>query len=176
MTFLRSPRGIEGRARSFAESHFVSLIRLAGPQDIHRLREIDATTRDDPRGDDYFADACRATHDVQVESGELALVLEDRDRVTGFVMCVRVLDEVSIHDIAIDASEQGRGLGRRLLQVVLERFRDAGASRCLLEVRASNQVALRLYRSCQFHLDGVRKNYYPVDGGREDALLMSRAL
>lgn len=154
----------------------MTLVRPARPLDIQRLCEIDATTRDAPRGYGYFAGACRAANAVHGEPGELALVLEHRGRVTGFVMCSRVLDEVSIHDIAIQASVQGRGLGRRLLQLVLERFRGAGASRCLLEVRASNQVALGLYRSCQFHLDGVRKNYYPVDGGREDALLMSRAL
>ncbi|MCZ6831549.1 MAG: hypothetical protein O7F73_18545, partial [Gammaproteobacteria bacterium] len=47
------------------------------------------------------------------------------------------------------------------------------AVRCLLEVRCSNGGAIALYRKHGFTEDGVRKNYYPTDGGREDALLMS---
>ena len=41
-----------------------------------------------------------------------------------------------------------------------------------LEVRPSNHVARRLYDSLGFIQVGVRKNYYPAEQGREDAVLM----
>ena len=48
--------------------------------------------------------------------------------------------------------------------------------RSLLYVPASNARALELYRHFGFSQIGVRKNYYPADGGREDALVLERTL
>ncbi len=67
-------------------------------------------------------------------------------------------------------------MARTLLGEVLGIFASTGASRALLEVRASNTAAQCLYASFGFELDGVRKNYYPSNGAREDALLMSKPL
>ena len=58
----------------------------------------------------------------------------------------------------------------------LLKMKHDGATRCHLEVRQSNAVARRLYEGNGFKLDGIRKSYYPTEGGREDALLMSRCL
>ena len=88
----------------------------------------------------------------------------------------QVLDEASIHRIAIHPEQRGMGMGKALLQSAMEQMRRAGARRCLLEVRQSNTVALRMYEANGFGHDGVRKNYYPSPDGREDALLMSRTL
>ncbi len=51
--------------------------------------------------------------------------------------------------------------------------RDGGAEAVLLEVRASNAAALRLYESLGFQRVGLRRRYY-ADG--EDAVLMTLAL
>jgi len=53
-------------------------------------------------------------------------------------------------------------------------FRHAWKKReCFLEVRASNQSAYRLYERYGFNEIGRRRDYYPVAGGREDALVMA---
>ena len=87
-----------------------------------------------------------------------------------------VLDQASIHNIAVRPQWQRQGLGRALLEACLDVMRDAGLQTCLLEVRASNAAALGLYGELGFTLDGRRRDYYRVPSGREDALLMSLAL
>ena len=75
--------------------------------------------------------------------------------------------------------ETTRALARNGYRVIMACRNPAKAEearRCLLEVRRSNKAARRLYQGSGFALDGVRKNYYPKAGGREDALLMSREL
>ena len=47
-----------------------------------------------------------------------------------------------------------------------------GANKLFLEVRQSNTPAQRLYTSAGMHQIGRRKDYYPLGGGREDAILM----
>ena len=70
-----------------------------------------------------------------------------------------------------------------LLRAALEDFRDRGANRCCLEVRASNRAARGLYEAFGFREDGLRKNYYGGAGhpgaglsAREDAVLLSLQL
>jgi len=76
----------------------------------------------------------------------------------------------------VRASRRGRGLGAFLLGGLLAQVKASGAHRCLLEVRASNTAARRLYAKMGFERDGERKNYYPGPGAPEHALLMSRNL
>ena len=54
--------------------------------------------------------------------------------------------------------------------------RQGGAGTLLLEVRPSNERALALYRHFGFSQIGVRRGYYPASLGREDALVLTRAL
>ncbi|MNR42405.1 ribosomal-protein-alanine N-acetyltransferase [compost metagenome] len=67
---------------------------------------------------------------------------------------------------------QRRGHARAVLQTALAEAQAAGATRCLLEVRAGNAAAIGLYRTLGFVDCGVRKAYYRHEHGREDALLM----
>jgi len=77
--------------------------------------------------------------------------------------------EFEVHTIGVDAACQGRGIGRRLLDELLE-FADGGA--VYLEVRTDNEAAIALYRSVGFEQIGLRKRYYRVSGA--DAYTMRR--
>ncbi len=106
-----------------------------------------------------------------------SLVLTDGDGpALGFALYQRVADEATLLNIAVQPEAQGCGHGGRLLQALQDRLAAQGTRRLLLEVRCGNTRAITLYRRFGFVEDGVRKDYYPVDGGREDALLMSREL
>jgi ribosomal-protein-alanine N-acetyltransferase len=87
----------------------------------------------------------------------------------GFICPMLLLDEGHILDVAVDPAWRGRGLGRLLVQRVLDDCRSGGASFVSLEVRVSNVAAIALYRGMGFIEVGRRKRYYQ-DG--EDALMM----
>ncbi len=147
-------------------------IRFACPADAGWLAAIDADVSFNPWSEQQFALVCGTTGGYR----ETALVVEEDDRLHGFVVFSQVLDEGSIHNIAVHPVHHRKGLGRLLLQAAVAELIRADARRCLLEVRRSNKAARRLYEGNGFALDGIRKNYYPKEGGREDALLMSREL
>jgi ribosomal-protein-alanine N-acetyltransferase len=147
-------------------------LRPARLEDARSLEAIDASVNARPWNEGQFAAACTGTAGQR----ETVLVVHQCDNVDGFIVYSRVLDEVSVHNIAVRASRQGQGLGQLLLKGSLEQMKQAGAARCLLEVRQSNTAALRLYEGNGFEMDGQRKNYYPGSGGRENALLMSKTL
>lgn len=84
--------------------------------------------------------------------------------------------ESHILNLCVDPDLQGRGLGRMLLDHMLDIASRHRASIAFLEVRPSNAAAVHLYRSAGFAMVGTRRGYYPARGGREDALILSRAL
>jgi len=149
-----------------------TLVRPGSPGDERRLLQIDASANSSAGREQLFARACGVVADAR----ELALVVLVDNVIQGFLIYSQVLDEVSIHDVAVHADSQGRGLGRLLLAQALLQMKSRGAQRCLLEVRESNRAARALYSGLCFQEDGVRRNYYPVATGREDAVLMSRQL
>ena len=77
--------------------------------------------------------------------------------------------EYEVHTIGVDPAYQGHGIGRRLLNDLLD-FADGGV--VFLEVRTDNEVALELYRSVGFEQIGLRRRYYRVSGA--DAYTMRR--
>jgi ribosomal-protein-alanine N-acetyltransferase len=87
-----------------------------------------------------------------------------------------VLDDVSLLNIVVDTDKRAKGMGRFLLTEGLAWMQQFGGARCLLEVRISNTAARSLYAALGFVEDGVRKNYYPLGDGYENAILMSADL
>lgn len=87
----------------------------------------------------------------------------------GFLCAWRVCEELSILNVATAPLMRRRGVARALLGQALERNRQAGLERALLEVRPSNQGAIALYLSFGFRQIDRRRGYYS-DG--EDALVM----
>ena len=100
------------------------------------------------------------------------VIRTDQAHVAGFCAFWRVADQIHINNLAIRPELRSRGLGRFLLQCVLEEAERLGAIHATLEVRRSNTAARRLYERAGFHLAGVRASYYthPI----EDALILSR--
>jgi ribosomal protein S18 acetylase RimI-like enzyme len=74
--------------------------------------------------------------------------------------------------LGVATAEQGRGLGAALLRDLLDAAERAGAREVLLDVRADNPVAQRLYARHGFVPIGVRRRYYQPSG--TDAVVMRR--
>ncbi|MES2900931.1 MAG: ribosomal protein S18-alanine N-acetyltransferase [Pseudomonadota bacterium] len=111
-------------------------------------------------------------------SGYNAWTVRDADGVlAGYFLLMAAVDEAHLLNVAVAAPRQGAGLGRFLLDKVVACSRGLSMSSILLEVRPSNQRALKVYERFGFHQIGKRKNYYPAhDGLREDAIVMRLAL
>jgi ribosomal-protein-alanine N-acetyltransferase len=91
-------------------------------------------------------------------------------RVAGFCAFWVVFDEIHINNVAVRPELRGRGMGTALMRRVFREGASLGARRATLEVRASNEGALRLYVRLGFYVAGTRRHYYtaPV----EDALIL----
>lgn len=105
--------------------------------------------------------------------------LEEQGVLQAFAFFSQVLDEAELLQVGVSPDRQGQGIARRFLSGCHQQLSQEGVARLMLEVRASNQAAIRCYRHLGFAEDGIRAGYYPPLPGysaREDALLMSLAL
>ncbi len=116
-----------------------------------------------------FSDALRSGYECKVYES-------DTQELIGYAVMMLAVDEAELLDISIAASQQRKGLGKRLLSEMLALARHKEMRRMVLEVRASNNSAIALYRSMGFGDIGLRRDYYPAQGGREDAILMGKGL
>jgi len=80
--------------------------------------------------------------------------------------------EMHIVTIAVQPDWRGRSIGEWLLLALLALGREEGAHTATLEVRVSNEIALRLYRRAGFEAVGYRRRYYP---DKEDARILALA-
>lgn len=99
---------------------------------------------------------------------------ETNGKVAGYGCSWHVHEELRINNIAVREDARGRGIGRSLLQHMLNEGRKAGCRVAFLEVRPSNMAARALYESEGFVQIGRRKGYYRVE--REDALVLALEL
>jgi ribosomal-protein-alanine N-acetyltransferase len=111
-----------------------------------------------------------------VRVGYLCRVVDFDNEVAGYGIMSYGAGEAHILNICIRSDLRGVGVGRRLMDFLLSRAREAEMQDVFLEVRPSNPVAIRLYESLGFVKVGVRKAYYQATGGREDALVYKRVL
>jgi ribosomal-protein-alanine N-acetyltransferase len=115
----------------------------------------------------------RVDIDAELER-KLSLVwvlrLDPRQDPVGFLLAWHVVDELHLLEIATHPEMRRRGVARNLLLALLEQARSLHARLLLLEVRRSNEAAIRLYRSLGFRTTGVRRGYYADNS--EDALEM----
>jgi [ribosomal protein S18]-alanine N-acetyltransferase len=101
--------------------------------------------------------------DLLATPGTFAFVHND-----GFVLARAAADEAEILTLAVRPAGRGKGLGRALLQVAIDKARALGVTAMFLEVGADNPHALALYAALGFAKVGMRKAYYE---GR-DALVL----
>ena len=102
---------------------------------------------------------------------------DDEGRLVGYFLLMAAVDEAHLLNVAVRAERQGEGLGRYLLDKVVECARALGMESVLLEVRPSNLRALKVYEQYGFTEIGRRKAYYPDHNGQlEDAIVMRYVL
>lgn len=139
--------------------------RAMTPADLEEVADL--THRADP-----FGWTLRNFSDAHA-SGNTLTVLTVDGVTSGIAAVMHVLDESELLEIAVQPAMQGRGYGKALLAQAIALARRNGAVRMFLEVRESNARARKMYTSFGFEETGRRRNYYPTENGREDAILMT---
>ena len=107
----------------------------------------------------------QASHAFPLASNQgeryLNLKIMQGEVMAGFAITQIVLDEATLFNIAIDPAFQRQGLGRTLLEEVIQQLEQKDVFTLWLEVRASNAKAIALYESLGFNELSIRRNYSP---------------
>lgn len=136
--------------------------------DLDVVMQIEPTIYSHPWTRGNFLDSLHAGHQ--------AWVMMQNETMVGYAVVMIVLDEAHLLNMSIAAPFQKQGLGRQLLVSIINHAKLNGIANIYLEVRASNEAALALYQKMGFLQSSIRRGYYPVDDGREDAILMGLTL
>jgi ribosomal-protein-alanine N-acetyltransferase len=106
-----------------------------------------------------------------LQTGNECWLIKREQKVLGHGILSVAAGESHLLNVCVSPEFQGEGFGRILVLHMLKCARSKGAERVFLEVRPSNDVAIRLYLSIGFREVGIRQGYYPGTEGREDALV-----
>ena len=118
----------------------------------------------------------RAIFQDCIKAGYHCWAAELDNNVVGYAVFINAVEECHLLNLCIDPELQGRGYGRQLLSHVLNSAREYKAICVFLEVRPSNAYAIQLYESEGFNEVGIRKQYYPTNHGREDAVIYAKEI
>ena len=102
----------------------------------------------------------------------LWLVAAEDDQVIGYVGSQTVLGETDMMNIAVHPEYRKQGIATLLINDLVDKLKEQGSHSLMLEVRASNEPAISVYRKLDFMEVGRRKNYYR--NPKEDALILRK--
>ncbi len=141
--------------------------------DIEAVMQIEQTAYTHPWTRKHFVDVLEAGYQVQLMQLEQA----GEQQLVGYFVAMQGVDEVHLLNVTVAPAQQGQGWASHLLGALHQWARSVGAGWVWLEVRISNQQAIRVYQRNGYSVVGQRKNYYPAgQAEREDAVVMSLQL
>jgi ribosomal-protein-alanine N-acetyltransferase len=133
--------------------------------DVPEVVEIERSAYAFPWNEGTYYDCMRAGYSVWI--------LEYRKQIGAYGVLSSAAGEAHLLNICVRPTLHGKGLGRAMLEHLIEVARSQRADMMFLEVRPSNLAAIQLYQSVGFAEIGTRRAYYPALGGREDALIFA---
>jgi ribosomal-protein-alanine N-acetyltransferase len=155
-------------APELLDSSHEAQIRPMAETDIAGVVAVERASYQFPWSEGIFRDCLRV--------GYLCRVMTVDQRVIGYGVMSIGAGEAHILNLCVGSAHRCQGLGRRMLEYLLERGAAAGMSEAFLEVRPSNTAAIRLYFAIGFEQVGMRRGYYQAPGGREDAAVLKLSL
>ena len=136
-------------------------------RDLGSIEEIERASYPTPWSRSMFAGELAKPSSIC-----LGAVDGERDELVGYLIISRYVDAWHVMNIAVAPAHRRKGIARALMERLFEiTARDARRG-YTLEVRVSNDAAIRLYEALGFRARGIRRGYYTDN--REDALIMWR--
>jgi len=134
--------------------------------DVQQVMKIERDVYEFPWTERIFMDCIRV--------GYQCWMALQQQRVVGHAVISVTAGESHILNLSIGKENQRQGFGRQFIEFLVDEARARNAQTMLLEVRPSNTPAINCYNAAGFNEIGSRKDYYPANDGREDALLFAR--
>lgn len=139
-------------------------IRRMQPEDAGEVSRLEQEIFSRPWSRQGFLDALSCDNVI-------FLVAETEEELAGYCGMYCALDEGEITNVAVAEKQRNRGAGRMLVEQLLKEAQASGIRRVILEVRVSNDSAIRLYERLGFSVCGIRKGFY--EKPREDGYVMA---
>ena len=136
--------------------------------DLDAVIQVETRAYAFPWSRGIFCDCLNANYECRV-------ICIDNE-VVGHGVLSAAAGEAHLLNVCIKRDLQGAGLGRKFVHHLVHRAHVLGAATLFLEVRPTNKVAIALYNSIGFLHVGTRRDYYPGELGREDAIVMALEL
>ena len=143
-------------------------VRNMTHEDLSQVSDIERRSYDFPWSHGVFRDCLLAGYQCRI--------LERDERVAGYAILSIAAGEAHILNLCVDPNHRAHGYGELLLDAILSAARDANVAEVFLEVRPSNETAIKLYRKKGFFQIARRPAYYQSHEGREDASVLSKKL
>ena len=139
------------------------MVREALNQDFNRINEIGLLIKDN------FSTIYKLEEEIKNDYVHI-YVYEEDNKVLGFIQIEDHFEITDIINIAVDKNYQGQGIGKKLIQYVIDNTK---AEKIMLEVKDNNESAINLYNHMGFKEIHRRPNYY---GEGIDAIIMERSI
>jgi [ribosomal protein S18]-alanine N-acetyltransferase len=136
-------------------------------RDLSAIEEIERASYPTPWSRSMFAGEL-----AKPSSLSLGAFDPDTGELLGYLIISRYVDAWHVMNVAVAPEHRRRKIASMLLERLFEATAREGHRGYTLEVRVSNDVAIRLYERAGFKPRGIRRGYYTDN--REDALIMWR--
>jgi ribosomal-protein-alanine N-acetyltransferase len=140
-------------------------IRPLTLSDLDAIEEIERSSYPTPWSRSMFAGEL-------AKPASLCLGAFEGEQLAGYLIISRYVDAWHVMNIAVAPQFRRRGIATALLERLFELTEDGSRRGYTLEVRVSNDGAIKLYERLGFTGRGIRRGYYTDN--REDALIMWR--
>ena len=136
--------------------------------DLGAILEIELIAYSHPWSEGIFQDCLRV--------GYCCWVLTNGMEIIAYGVMSVAAGECHLLNLCVKPDLQNHGYGALMLDYLLELARKHNADTAFLEVRPSNEFAIKLYQRAGFDEVGIRRDYYPAEFGRENAIILARSL
>lgn len=140
----------------------MSRIRLMRPEDIEQVSAIEADIFSQPWSSQGFLEA--------LDSENTLFLVAEEEEIEGYLGMYLAADEGEITNVAVRKESRRKHLGEKLLTQAVTAAGERGVRSYYLEVRKSNEAAIRLYEKFGFAIVGTRRRFY--EKPKEDAYVM----
>ena len=151
--------------------------------DLDSVLAIESVSHIHPWTRGNFSDSLAAGHWAYCVRPQLSDAVKgsylDPEILWAYCILFPAVDELHLLNITVSPKLRRLGIGVKMMNAIEGVAAQQNMPRIILEVRPSNDSALKLYQRLGYEQIGVRKNYYPVDaasGLREDALVLAKSI